>query len=640
MKTGRRKQVRRLAATGRQVLSQEELDPGKRNPCAVEGDLGGEALGGELAPPAREDLKAALGVSGGRAMEPRKRPSWESQRSLRQRMAMSECPNNSSLDAQVSPGSWSSASQQTSSAQESGELGGASPRVVRGRQAREGYKPQAVGARKAPEPHAVEQSGAPIVPEKPANLRVTPEESVEGRGAANGKLAQRNAPRIQDRVGALTFLERVGQRARERKGERFVNLLSHIKVPLLREAYRRLKKRAAAGVDGETWESYGEGLDARLLDLQERVQRGSYHPQPVRRVYVVKPDGRMRPLGIPALEDKIVQQAARMLLEPIYEKSAFLGLSYGCRPGRSPHKALDALFVALGGKTNWVLDADIRAFFDTIDFGWMQKFLEHRIGDRRMVRLLMKWLKAGVMEEGKLHEVEQGTPQGGVISPLLANIYLHYVLDLWVQQWRKQQARGQVYVVRYVDDVVLGLQCESDARAMRTAMAERLATFKLELHPDKTRVLRFGRFARRDSARDGRARPETFDFLGFTHISGEDPRTKTFRLLRRTSRKKRVTKLAALEQEIRRRRHAPVVDQYRWLSSVLRGHYAYYGVPGNFPALALVRHRVRRVWHQALQRRSQRAHWNRQKHDAFDARFPLPKARITHVSPLKRFSWP
>jgi group II intron reverse transcriptase/maturase len=510
--------------------------------------------------------------------------------------------------------------------------------VVYGRQAREGDEPQAVGAQ-APKPHAVEQSGAPIVPGKPANSRVTPEESVEGGDAANGKLAQRNAPRVQDREGALTALERVGQRARERKGERFVNLLSHIKTPLLKEAYLRLKKKAAAGVDGETWESYGENLDARLLDLQDRVQRGSYHPQPVRRVYIAKPDGRMRPLGIPALEDKIVQQAARMLLEPIYE-SAFLGFSYGCRPGRSQHKALDALFVALGGKTNWVLDADVRSFFDTIDFGWMQKFLEHRIGDRRMVRLLMKWLKAGVLEEGKLHEVGAGTPQGGVISPLLANIYLHYVIDLWVQQWRKRQARGQVYVVRYVDDVVLGFQYESDARAMRAALAERLAMFKLELHPEKTRVFRFGRFARRDSARDGRKRPETFDFLGFTHIAGEDPGSRGFRLVRRTSLKKRTTKLAQVEQEIWRRRHAPVVDQHQWLNSVLRGHYAYYGVPGNFGALKSVRYRLEQSWHRALQHRSQRARWTDAKRDAFEVRFPLLKAQITHPSPLKRFSWP
>jgi RNA-directed DNA polymerase len=278
---------------------------------------------------------------------------------------MPERPENSSLDAQVSPGSWSSASQHMSSAQESGELDGASPRMVRGRQAREGDKPQAVGAQRAPQPHAVEQSGPSIVPGKPANSRVTPEESVEGEDGANGKSTERNATRAQDRQDALTHLERIGQRAREQKGERFDNLLSYIKAPLLMEAYLRLKKKAAAGVDGQTWESYGDDLDARLLDLQDRVQRGSYHPQPVRRVYIAKPDGRMRPLGIPALEDKIVQQAARMLLEPIYESSDFLGFSYGCRPGRSQHKALDALFVALGGKTNWVLDADIRSFLET-----------------------------------------------------------------------------------------------------------------------------------------------------------------------------------------------------------------------------------------------------------------------------------
>ena len=639
MKTGRRKRVRRPAATGQLVLPLEELDPGKRNPCAGGGDIAGEALGGELASPVREDSKDALGSSGGRAIEPRKARSRESQRSRSERMAMSVQPDNSSLDAQVSPGSWSSASQHMSSAQESGELGGASPCVVRGRQAREGDEPQAVGA-SAPKPDATEQSGASIVPGKPANSWVTPEESVEGGDAANGKLAQRNVPRMQGRNGTPTALERVGQRARERKGERFNNLLSHIKAPLLKEAYLRLKKKAAAGVDGETWKTYGENLDVRLLDLQERVQRGSYHPQPVRRVYIAKPDGRKRPLGIPALEDKVVQQAARMLLEPIYEDGEFLGFSYGYRPGRSQHKALDALFVALGGKTNWVLDADIRSFFDTIDHGWMQKFVEHRIGDRRMVRLLMKWLKAGVMEGGELLETEEGTPQGGIISPLLANIFLHYAIDLWVQQWRKRPARGQVYIVRYADDVVMGFQYESDARAMRKALAERLAAFKLELHPEKTRVFRFGRFARRDSARDGRQRPETFDFLGFTHISGEDPVRRTFRLIRRTSRKKRMTKLAVLEPEIRRRRHAPVVDQYRWLSSVLRGHYAYYGVPGNFRALETMRRRLRRAWHRALQSRSQRARWNRRKYEAFEARFPLPKAQITQLHPFERFSWP
>jgi len=326
-----------------------------------------------------------------------------------------------------------------------------------------------------------------------------------------------------------------------------------------------------------------------------------------------------------------------MLLEPIYEESEFLGFSYGFRPGRSQHRALDALAVALSRKVNWVLDADIWSFFDTIDHGWMQRFIEHRIADRRLVRLIMKWLHAGVFEEGKLVEVEMGTPQGGIVSPLLANIYLHYVLDLWVNQWRRRHARGEVYIVRYADDVVMGFQYESDARAMREALQQRLAKFALELHPEKTRVLRFGRFARRDCARDGHKRPETFDFLGFTHIIAQGGQTAV-RYLRRTSKKKRIAKLAALSIEMARRRHQKVVEQHAWLNSVLRGHYQYYGVPGNFPALASFYARVRRRWHAVLQRRSQRAQWNDAKRERFDATFPLLKPRITHPWPHQRFT--
>lgn len=516
-------------------------------------------------------------------------------------------------------------------AREPGDLAGASPRVDADRQSREGDEPQAVV-------NASEESRALVVPKKSANSEVTPEESVEGRGAANGKLAERNMHRAQDRQSVITHLQRVGERAKEKKQEQFVNLLSYIKVPLLREAYYRLKKNAAAGVDGETWAQYGEQLDARLTELQDRVHRGSYHPQPVRRVHIPKADGRTRPLGIPSLEDKVVQQAVRMLLEPIYE-SDFVGFSYGFRPNRSQHQALDALYVALGGKANWVLDADIRSFFDTIDHGWLRTFIEHRIGDKRLVRLLLKWLKAGVMEEGKLHAVEAGTPQGGIISPLLANVYLHYALDLWVHQWRKRNARGEVRIVRYADDFVMCFQYEQDARAMHTALAERLAKFSLELHPDKTRLIRFGRFAQRDSTLDGRARPETFTFLGFTHICAQGPAGK-FRIVRRTSRKKRIAKLATLRDEIERRKHHRVVEQHAWLNSVLRGHYNYYGVPGNFSALASFRHRVRLCWHRALQRRSQRARWTQAKHAAFDARFPLQRARVTQQHPLARFSRP
>jgi group II intron reverse transcriptase/maturase len=413
--------------------------------------------------------------------------------------------------------------------------------------------------------------------------------------------------------------------------------LSHLKAPLLKEAYERLRKDAAPGVDGLTWEQYGENLDVRLLDLQDRIHRGSYHPQPVRRVHIPKADGGgERPLGIPALEDKIVQSAARSLLEPIYEGGEFLGFSYGFRRGRSQHDALGALHVALKRKVRVVLDADIRKFFDTIDHDWMQRFLEHRIADRRMVRLLMKWLHAGVMENGEVRAVEEGTPQGGLISPLLANIYLHYVLDLWVHSWRKRRAHGAVYIVRYADDFVMVFEHEGDAQAMRSALAERLARFGLALNEDKTRVIRFGPFAPSDCKKEGRRKPETFDFLGFTHIAAKRP-GQCFRILRRTSRKKRRVKLAALAREARRRRHEPVRQQYVWLRSVLRGHYNYYGVPGNHDAMESFLKRVRWTWHQQLQQRSQRARWNKKKRERHDAKYPLPRPRITHRLPVDRY---
>jgi group II intron reverse transcriptase/maturase len=353
-------------------------------------------------------------------------------------------------------------------------------------------------------------------------------------------------------------------------------------------------------------------------------------------VLIPKGDGKLRPLGIPALEDKIVQQAARMVLEPILE-AEFVGFSYGFRPKRSAHDALDALAEAIHRKVSWVLDADIEAFFDTIDHRHLQAFLEHRIGDTRMVRLLMKWAKAGVMEEGKLHETQAGTPQGGIISPLLANLYLHYVLDLWVLSWRKKHAGGEMYIVRYADDFVMGFQKEQDARAMHKALAERLAQFALKLHPQKTRVIEFGRFAGESRARRGLAKPETFDFLGLTHIAGISREGK-FQLKRRTSRKKRRAKLARLAEECERRRHHRVPKQYHWLSSVLEGHYRYYGVPTNIRALARFQQAVRFIWHRSLQRRSQRARWTKAAREAFDERFPLPPPRIVHPWPDARFA--
>jgi RNA-directed DNA polymerase len=514
-------------------------------------------------------------------------------------------------------------------ARKPGDLDAASTVMVSEEQPREGDEPQSAG-------ESVEKSDAGIVPEKPVKAWVTPVESVEGRPSAKGKSAARNAHSTQREESALTFLQRIGQRAKEKPEEKWTNLLSHMRVPLLKEAYQRLRRQAATGVDGVTWDEYGERLDERLLDLESRVHRGGYHPQPVRRVHIPKGDGKTRPLGIPALEDKLVQQAARMILEPIYE-AKFIGFSYGFRPGRSAHDALDALAEAIRRKVNWVLDADIQSFFDTIDHGHLQRFLEHRIGDPRMIRLLMKWAKAGVMVEGKLHAVQAGTPQGGIISPLLANVYLHYVFDLWVMSWRKKQAHGEVYVVRYADDFVIGLQQEQDAHAIRGALEARLAKFGLKLHPEKTRVIRFGRYAREQNEERGSFEPHTFDFLGFTHIAGLSREGK-FQLKRRSSRKKRRAKLARLKDEVRKRRHARVVEQHAWLSSVLNGHYRYYGVPTNYPALKQFRERVQFMWHASLQRRSQRGRWNMQQLNSFKERFPLPSAQIHHPWPSERFA--
>ena len=562
-------------------------------------------------------------------MEPRKRPRRERADAVEFAEGHGTATDNRSKAPVLLPGSKSSACPQMSLARKPGDLGGASSLMVNEGQPRKGDEPQ-------PMVQTSEESDGRIVPGKSPNTWVMPVEEMEGRRSAKGKPAKRNAPRAQDRQSALTNLARVGERAAKKKGERFVNLLSHIRMPLLKEAYYRLRKNAAVGVDGETWSSYGKGLEDRLADLQDRIHRGSYHPPPVRRVYIPKGNGQLRPLGIPSLEDKIVQQAVRMVLEPIYERSEFVGVSYGFRPRRSPHRALDALHVAICRTTHWVLDADIRAYFDTIDHGWMQKFIEHRIGDKRLVRLLMKWLHAGIFEDGKWHEMEEGTPQGGIISPLMANIYLHYVLDLWVLKWRQTQAYGQVYYVRYADDLVMTFQRERDARVMRKLTAERLAKFGLELHPDKTRVIRFGRFAKTNSKLDGRTRPETFDFLGFTHACGTS-RNGTFWLVRRTSKKSRLAALAKVKEQSRKRMHDPPVQQWRWVEQVLIGHYRYFGVPGNFRALETFREQVKYTWHRRLERRSQNGRWNTAKLRAFERSYPLARPRLYHPKPHERF---
>ena len=527
----------------------------------------------------------------------------------------------------IPAGSKSSARAYMPHARKPGDLAARPPQ---GGHRREGQKPQSAGV-------SDEESDAPIVPtcKKSAKTRVTPVESMEGRGAAKGKPGAAGASPTQSGIDVYVHLRRVGERAKAHKEEPFNNLFSHLTVPLLREAYQRLQRAAAAGVDGETWAEYGANLEKRLAELQDRLHGGRYEPQPVRRVFILKGDGKMRPLGIPSLEDKVVQQAVRMLMEPIYE-AEFMGFSYGFRPGRSQHDALDALAVAIERETSWVLDADIRAFFDTIDHAWMLRLLGHRISDRRLLTLLEKWLTAGVMEDDEFHDVEAGTPQGGIISPLLANIYLHYVLDLWVHQWRRRHARGRVFLVRYADDFVVCLQREDDAHTLRTALADRLAKFALELHPDKTRVVQFGPRAQRDRQAAGLDKPETFDFLGFTHISAKD-RAGWFQLRRRTSRKKRTAKLRKLREEIRKRRHRPLKEQHRWIGQVLRGHDLYYGVPTNYPALKTFHRAVQYAWSQALQRRSQRARWTEWQRREFAERWPLPRPRIGHPWPSARF---
>jgi len=417
---------------------------------------------------------------------------------------------------------------------------------------------------------------------------------------------------------------------------RFTALLHHVyNLEALRAAYLGLKREAAPGVDGETWRHYGEELEANLQDLSDRLKRGAYRAKPVRRVYIPKADGRQRPLGVTALEDKLVQRSAVEVLNAIYETD-FLGFSYGFRPGRGQHNALDALYTGLlTKKVNWVLDLDIRGFFDTIDHEWLVKFLEHRIADRRVVRLIQKWLNAGVLEDGKRMRVDEGTPQGGSASPLLANVYLHYAFDLWIQAWRRKRARGDVIVVRFADDIVLGFQYESDAVRLRSELTERFRKFRLELHPEKTQLLEFGPYAAEHRKKRGQGKPETFNFLGFTHICGRKRSNGRFTVLRQTIRKRLQAKLSEVKAELKRRMHDPIPVVGKWLGSVVTGHVRYYGVPMNGPALVTFRFQVGRLWHRSLSRRSQngRVLWDRMRR--LINRW-LPPARVCHPYPLRR----
>lgn len=483
------------------------------------------------------------------------------------------------------------------------------------------------------------KSDSLIVAGKPPNKAEEPAaEAVEPRRLAKGNSPEHNAPRTQRRNGTQSALERVRQAAEKNRKQRFTALLHHVyDVERLRAAYLALKQDAAAGIDGETWRHYGENLESNLQDLAGRLKRGAYRAKPVRRAYIPKADGRPRPLGVPALEDKIVQRAVVEVLNAIYETD-FLGFSYGFRPGRSPHQALDALSVGIHTrKVNWVLDADIRGFFDTLDHGWLVKFVEHRIADRRVVRLIQKWLNAGVLEDGKRIRSEVGTVQGGSISPLLANLYLHYVFDLWVQRWRRKQARGDVVVVRFADDFVVGFEHREEAERFLAELRERFAKFGLALHPDKTRLIAFGRKAANDWRHRGGPKPGTFNFLGFTHTCGKT-RKGWFIVLRQTMRQRMQAKLVALKEELRRRMHLPVPEQGAYLRSVVAGHVRYFGVPNNGPSISLFRKVAGWLWWRALKRRSQkhRLSWKRMRR--YLDRW-LPPARICHPWPSQRLAF-
>ena len=487
------------------------------------------------------------------------------------------------------------------------------------------------------------ESDRVVVPEKPPNKEekageVPVNESAEGveeRTLAKENSRQQNTHRTQRRERVHSALARVRRAAEEDRGRRFTTLLHHVyAVDTLREAHLSLKRGAAPGVDRVTWGEYGQGLEDRLQDLSERLQRGAYRARPVRRVYIPKPDGRQRSLGITVLEDKVVQTAVSMVLNEVYEVD-FMGFSYGFRPKRGPHDALDAVCAGIERRrVRWVLDADIRGFFDAIDHEWLVKFIEHRIADRRVVRLIQKWLKAGVLEDGKRVRSEQGTPQGGCISPLLANIYLHYVLDVWVHRWRRTECRGDVIIVRYADDFVMGFEHRHEAEACLEALRKRLGQFGLELHPDKTRLIEFGRHTIDRGSGGGSGKAGTFDFLGFTHISARG-RNGKFRVERRTMKKRLRSKRAEVKRELRRRMHDPVPEVGKWLGSVVRGHLRYYGVPLNSRALRQFRWRVTWLWHRALSRRSHKGYVTWERMERYIDRW-IPPVRIYHPYPSQR----
>jgi RNA-directed DNA polymerase len=485
--------------------------------------------------------------------------------------------------------------------------------------------------------HGREKSDPVVVAGKPANKAVSAAaEPVEPRTGAMGNASQQCTHRAQDRQRVSQALERVRHAAKQRKKERFTALLHHVNISLLRLSFYALKRDAAPGVDGITWQDYEADLEHRLTDLHDGVHRGAYRAQPSRRRYIPKPDGRERPLAVAALEDKIVQRATLAVLNAIYEED-FLGFSYGFRPNRGQHDALDALATGIiSTKVNWILDADIRSFFDSVNQDWLIRFVEHRIGDPRIVRLIRKWLKAGILEDGVVTVSETGTGQGSVISPLLANVYLHYVFDLWAERWRRREARGDMIIVRYADDLVVGFERETDARRFWDAMRARVEEFSLSLHPEKTRLIEFGRLAAVRRAQRGLGKPETFKFLGFSFICGRS-RRGNFLLTRKSRRDRMRAKLEEIKEELRRRMHQPIPEQGRWLAQVVSGYFAYHAVPTNYAALGAFRAHVVRLWRRTLRRRSQTADllWEQMVKIADDW---LPKPKILHPWPEARFA--
>jgi RNA-directed DNA polymerase len=485
--------------------------------------------------------------------------------------------------------------------------------------------------------HADENSDGVIVPEKRPNKEGLPSaEAVEGRTPPKGNGGETAAARTLRRDTASNGLIAVRRAARQSKSVRFTALLHHITTDLLEQSYLSLERDSASGTDGVTWQAYGENLEERLTDLHDRIHKGSYRSRPARRTYIPKADGSRRPLAILCIEDKIVQQAVATVLEAIYEED-FVGFSYGFRPGRGQHDALDALHVGiLRQRVNWVLDADIRGFFDAMSHSWILRFLEHRIADKRILRLIAKWLKVGIIEDGRVTRGQCGAPQGAVISPTLANAYLHYVYDLWVHRWRQTKATGDMIVVRFADDTIVGFEHEHEAKAFLQDLHERMRSFELALHPDKTRLICFGRYAAKQRERRGEGKPETFDFLGFTHFCTRSRKSGTFVIGRKTIKKRMRSKLKAIKMELRKRMHNPVAQTGAWVKQMLQGHLNYFAVSGNHPSMWWYCNQVRWLWLRTLRRRSQKADLSWERFISLVDRF-FPPIKTLHPLPCHRF---